>query len=384
MKIGIFHIFLFIFLLCLVLETLFEPLRYLKYTLPFITLTTYFFINNAKLNYRYFSYFKTFLIFYFFLAVYLLIKALILNEFQDRFFANAGFILFPLLFIFFLSPFYRERNIKTYVKIAFAVNVFIFFLLEIGNLQLVFSNLGLLKAAIISSKINTENQLAYGLGLFLFYFLFEKYPKRYIIICAILFVLSFKRITMGAFLVSFLYYFLVTKIFNIRPENNKYRLIIAGLVVNLLFIQLLFSMANGDFNSLIKQFTNLSTNDFFKGRQYLYRIIFDKVGNISWDGIGLGQTDYILRIAFKGYPKPLHSDILKNYLEFGAPMFVLWIILLFYKTSFSNKATAILIYFNVLMLTDNVFIYFDFMVYFYFFILVYISQTFLIEEGKTS
>jgi hypothetical protein len=375
MKVGIFHGFLFLFLAFLLLESLFEPLRYLKYTLPFMAFILYFFIDKAKLDYKYFLYLKTFLIFYLFLIIYLLFKVLFLNEFQGRFLANAGFILLPISFLLFISPFFKREEIKCYVKSAFFVTVFIFILREADNIFLIFSNVGLLKQAFISSTIKTENHLAYASGIFLFYFITERYPKKYIITCAIIFILSFKRIAIGAFIISYLYYFLSEKFFKFKIEKYRQIFTMIGVVANLLFIKLVFLIVNGDIDRTIEKYTGLSANNFLKGRQYLYKIVVNEIGSISWSGVGLGKVDEILFEVFNE-KKPLHSDILNNYFEFGVILFFVWLFLLFYKNSFSNKSFSLLIYFNIMMLTDNVFIYFDFMFYFYFFILIYISQTF--------
>ena len=375
MKVGIFSVFLFLFLVCRALESLYEPLRYLKYVLPLLAFSLYFFIDKAKLNYNYFSYLNSFLIFYLFVILFLFFKMLFFDTFQVRFIPNAGLMLMPLLFIFFLSPFFREKNIKEYIKLAFFFNVFLFLYLVSANIFLIFSDLKLLEEAAISSNISTENALAYTFGLFLFYFITEKYPKGYIITCAIIFVLSFKRIAIAAFIISYIYYFLSTNVFKLNIKKYRHVFILLGVTANLLFIKLVFLIVNGDLEKMIIEYTHLSTNNFVKGRQNFYKIVVEKVGSISWSGIGLGKVDEILTDYF-GKKWNLHSDILNNYFQFGAILFCIWLLLLFYKTSFSHKSLAILIYFNIQMFTDNVFIYFDFMFYFYFFVLIYISQTF--------
>ena len=118
MKIGLFHIFLFLFLTCLLLENIFNPLRYLKYILPFVAFAFYFFIDKAMINSKYFSYFKSFLFFYLLIVIFLAFKVLVLKEFNGRFIANSFFILFPLLFILALTPFFKEDKIKYNRKIG--------------------------------------------------------------------------------------------------------------------------------------------------------------------------------------------------------------------------------------------------------------------------
>ena len=381
MKIGIFSFFLFLFLACKILESLYEPLRYLKYALPFLAFVLYFFVDSAKLDYNYFSYLNTFFIFYLLVVVYLLIKVLSLGEFQERFIPNASFILLPLLFIYSISPFFKEKNIKEYVKVIFFVSIFIFIWLDGENVFLVVTNLGLLKEAVLSSTIITECALAYAMGLFLFYFITEKYPKKYIIASAVMFVLCYKRIAIGGFIIAYLCYYLSTNIFKIWIEKYKMIFVLIGVGANLAFIKLVSLIVNGDLDKIIYQYTGISANHLLMGRKTLYSIPMDHVGGMSWSGIGLGKVDMLLLEAF-GEKHPLHSDILNNYLEFGVILFIIWLVLLFYKTSFSNKAFSLLIYFNIMMFTDNVFIYFDFMFYFYLFILIYIFQT--LPKQKTA
>ena len=388
MKIGVFHVFLFLFSVCLISETLLEPyfslstqpVRYLKYTLPFAAFFIYFFIDKAKVNYKYFSYLGTFLVFYLFLIIYLLASVLINKEFQSRFIPNASFILLPLLLIFLLSPFFKAEQIREYVKFTFFVNVLIFLLREWGTLFFILSNLGGLKQAFLSSEIKTENQIAYTMGLFLFYFIVEKYPKKYIIACAIVFILSFKRIAIGAFLISLIYYLLSERFMKFRAHKFKYTFIVLGVIANLLFIQLVFIVVNGSLDRAIEGYTHFSTNHFLMGRQKIYGSVINEIGYLSWSGLGLGRVDGILYSVFHEN-KPLHSDILKNYFEFGVVLFIAWVVLLFHKTSFSNKSFGTLVYFNIMMFTDNVFIYFDFMFYFYFFILIYLSQAFYRKDA---
>ena len=109
------------------------------------------------------------------------------------------------------------------------------------------------------------------------------------------------------------------------------------------------------------------------GRKTFYSEVFNRAGNISWGGLGLGKIDDIM-FNFFGIPVNLHSEVLKLYFEFGIIIFLLWLFLLFYKNLFSLKAAIILMYLNILLLTDNVFIYFEVMFYFYFFILIFLQR----------
>ncbi len=373
MKIGVVQIFIFLLLTFILLENFYEPLRYLKYILTFILLFLYFFIKKAPIKSVYSSYLLTFFIFYLLIIFYLFIKVLIFDEYSNRFLANTALILFPLISIIMLVPFFKEEDIGGYVRIAFYFAAVVFVFLVSKNLFVIILDFSKFKKAVFSSEIVTENQLAFIFGLFLFYFIVEKKSKMHIILCAIMFVVSFKRIAIVAFAVSFVLYYLSTSVFKFRAEKNKLLITLLALLINFLFIQIVFVIVSGGLDIQIEKYTNLSANQFLMGRQNFYKTVLDVTGNISWGGVGLGSVDQILFEKFK-QPWNLHSDILKNYFQFGVIIFFLWIALLYLKTSFSNKSLSLLIYFNVLMLTDNIFIYFDFMFFFYLFVLIYLSQ----------
>lgn len=372
MKIGILNTILLLFSICLFIATLYEPLRDALYLLPAFAFIPFFAADKSHLKYTYFSYFYTFIIFYGVLIAYLLVRVILIHDLNYRFFPNAVFILSPLLFLFFLIPFFNQRKIRRYVKLAFILTLVIFAVQQFKNFLPVISDFSLLKQAILSSTIETENQLAFSLGLFLFYFLTEKYPKRYIIVCLIIFVLSFKRIALGSFVLSYLL-FILFGMLKTNVQQRRYLFVLLAVVANFIYLEITFLIVDGALDDLVKEYTNFSTNRFLLGRQVYYQVVLDKVGTISWSGLGLGKIDNILFSTFNG-PQNLHSDILKNYLEFGVVLFTLWLIVLYLKGSFSREGLAITIYFNVLMFTDNVFIYFDFMFFFYFFILIYRSK----------
>jgi predicted membrane protein len=85
------------------------------------------------------------------------------------------------------------------------------------------------------------------------------------------------------------------------------------------------------------------------------------------DGIGF-VTKTISDIVGMNYN--FHSDILKNFLEFGPVVFCLWVYFLYKINARNLKTLLYVIYTNVLFITDNVFIYFDVFFLFYFFITI--------------
>ncbi|MEO5602400.1 MAG: hypothetical protein ABIR06_15880 [Cyclobacteriaceae bacterium] len=372
MKINGFFLFLVVFLVTMVLASVFYPLRYIKYMLPLIPLSIYFRTRALSVDKNIFWYYYSFILFYGLTILYLLIQALFLTDLSGRFFPNAVFILSPLLFLAFILPYFNADKTRQYVRAILFINIGIFFYEEGFDFLSVITDLDVLKNGIISSEFPTENNLAYLFGFLVIYFFIEKYPRWYQILAFIFFVLCFKRIVIAAVMISCAAYFTLS-LFHIRVTRYRKLLTILGISVNLLFVKFTHLIVTGKFDAFVFEKTGFSTDRFMMGRKTFYTEAFEKAGTINWMGSGLGQIDDIM-YNFYGIPVNLHSEVLKNYFEFGIVIFVAWLFIVFYKNLFSNKAAVVLLYFNILILTDNVFIYFEIMFYFYFFILIFLHQ----------
>lgn len=378
MKINGFLFYLGCFLGVILLTSLYYPLRYLKYTLPLLPL---FFVANAgkiKIQKGILNYYLTFLVFYVLLIVYLFVQNSIFLEVSPRFLPNAIFILTPLLFVLLLLPYFNPDKIRSYVLIIFYINIGIFLYEESGDLIEVLLNFHLLSNALISSELDTESNLAYVFGFLVLFFFLEKYNKWYLIVSIIFFILCFKRIVIIAVVLCVIIYF-IASLLKINLSRYRVALTLLGLLANLFFIQFAYLITSGKFDQYIFEKTGYNADRFLMGRKTLYTNAFDAGGAFDLSGLGLGKIDDAM-FQFYGVALNLHSEIIKNYFEFGLFFFIAWLILLFYRTMFSTKAVIILIYFNVLILTDNVFIYFEIMFYFYFFILLYLTQKYNTPE----
>lgn len=373
MKINGFSFFLSIFLLTVVLTSIYAPLRYLKYGLPLLPVMLYAMRrNDLKVEKVVLQYYTTFLAFYSIIIAYLLVQNTVFQDVSARFLPNTIFILSPLLFIFFLLPFFNPDKIDHYVKIILIINIGVFLFEEGGDLIAVLANLMAIPEAIRSSELATESNLAYVFGFFVLYFVIEKYNKWYIIIASIFFILCFKRIVIASVVVSLVTYFIISFL-KINVSNHRKKIAILAILVNLLYIQFAHLIASGIFDLWILEKTGFNADRFLMGRKTLYATAFNEFGSFTWWGTGLGKIDDAMQDFF-GVAINLHSEIIKNYFEFGIILFTVWLFILFYKNLFSNKAAIPLLYFNVLILTDNVFIYFEIMFYFYFFILIFLQQ----------
>ena len=372
MKINGFTLFLSIFLATLMAASFYDPLRYIKYLLPLLPLPFYLRKQNAGIDTGIFRYYYTFIFFYTCTIAFLFVQNLLEGDLSERFFPNAIFIVSPLLFITLILPYFKGDKIPQYVYLIFFVNILIFLKEEGPDLFDVLTNLSVLRSAIITSEVPTESNLAYIFGFFVIYFYMEKYPLTFKVLAIILFLLCFKRIVIAAGLVCFASYFLIKSV-GINIPRYRLTFTILAVAINLLFIKFVQLLVSGEFDDFVFEKTGISTDQFMMGRKTFYTEAFDEAGTMNWTGLGMGTIDDIM-FRYYGIPVNLHSEVLKNYFEFGIIIFVIWLFLITYKNLFSTKAAIIFLYFNILILTDNVFIYFEVMFYFYFFILIFLNQ----------
>jgi hypothetical protein len=372
MKVNGFLLFVLLFLGVIVLTSIYSPLRYIRYFLPLIPLV--FYVDSGKLavNKRVSGYFTTFIVFYLGVIFYFLIRDFVIADFAQRFFANAIFLMAPLLYMFFIQPFFKPDQIRSYVLTIFFVNIAVFLYEDLGDLIDVLSDFDIFNQVFITSNILTENHLGYVFGFFVLYFIMQKYSKTYRVIAIIFLILCFKRITLAAVAVCLPTYFLLSFL-GINMANQRKKFAILGILINLAYVTVTFLIVSKVFDEFIFEYTGLSTDRFMMGRQQFYSQAFEHAGTVNWFGVGIGKMDDIM-LFFYGSKMNLHSEILRTYFEFGFFIFIIWLFILFYNNLFSNKAGFFLAYLNILLLTDNVLVYFDIMFYFYFFILIFMYE----------
>ncbi len=376
MRINVFYFILLLFMASIAVASVFEPLRYLKYILPVVPILLFKFTNHKDYDKTLANYYFTLLGFYAIVISYLLLKDVIQLDVSARFIPNVVFIFGPLLFIAFAVPYFRYEQRHRYVMAIFWISIAVFIYEDFFDLLSVVANIAQLQSAILSSRILTESHLGYTFGFLVLYTFVEKYPWKYRLLALLMLVLCFKRIALGATVVTLAISFALA-FSKLNLARNRIFWAFFGLLANVAYIKITQLIVARTFDEAVQKYTGFSTDRFLMGRQQFYTEAFEKVGNINWFGVGVGKIDDIM-IKFygldSGISMRLHSEILKNYFEFGAILFAVWIFLLYYKTIVSNKAALFLIYFNILCLTDNAFIYFDVMFYFYFFILIFFAE----------
>jgi O-antigen ligase len=360
-----FHLSLFIVFLAM---PLIDPLlRYAKYSLPIIALLTLLISKRLEgpiprpiASRTVLAYYYRWTIFYLFLIAYSFCFLAIRGDLFLRFFANSFFIVSPLLVVYFIFHYIDQDRFERYPKLLFWGLFAIFCLWKISSISSL--SLDLLVEALFTSQFPSENPLAFHFGLLLLYFIFSR-NFRYSIGSAMMAVLSFKRIVFPAVILSVLAYYVLnrTKLIN---RKWKYVIIVLVAVLNIIAVYLSYQFAFGKYDALLITLTDTSPNAFFMGRQFIYSNVLSQISGTPWFGIGIGKIDALSYTLFN-LPLNLHSDLLKNYFEFGTLLFVLWICLLYYLNSSSNKTLALAIYMNTIFLTDNAFVYFDVIYVFY-------------------
>ena len=340
-----------------------ETLKYFQYILPIIgLLVTLNQINRtwsisgdlAKLS-------NVVAILIFSNFIVLLVKQDLYFRYFQEGFLFIGAIIFTITLVGSLV-----NDIETLLKYVL-VCLSIIFLIEKGSsLFSVLSSPGDILIGMITSTIETESSLSFYFAVLSIYFVIEKEKIR--ALWSILFmVISFKRIAIVGFFVALTIYFLF-KMFRIKYNRKIFSVILSVFNLGYLWITLL--LVTGNFDQTISNYFGVSSNFLFMGRLDLYNNVFVETGYFDLFGVGIGKISDILKQFVdngtgEGVLVNLHSDILKYYLEFGAILFPIFIYNFIYYLSKNINAFCLLIMLNVILLTDNVSIYFSFMVLFY-------------------
>jgi hypothetical protein len=381
-KLFDFHLILFILFIALPLV---EPLfRYAKYCLPIIAvLSLAISLKFENTNGRPIAlrktleYFHRWTIFYILLISYSFCLLAFTQDLFFRFFANSFFMLSPLLAVYVIFHYFDLTNIERYLKAIFWGLVSIFFLWKISVIPSL--SIEVLIEALFTSQFPSENHLAFHFGLLVIYFFYSR-SLRYLFGSAIMALLCFKRIVFPAIILSLIAYNIFEKM-NFHLHKWRFAVIPLLAIVNLLAVYLSCQFAYGQYDLWLYSLTGRSPNEIFVGRQFIYSNVLTQTAGISWFGIGIGKIDELAFTLFHS-PLNLHSDLLKNYLEFGVFLYVIWICVLYGFNLRSNSLVALVIYMNVLFLTDNTFIYFDVVYLFYLLSGILVYQLYALPPDK--
>ena len=379
---SVFTFMLSIYFLSLLLQTIYYPLRYTKYVLPFIAIIDFIaFRSSRKLHTHILrEYLQPNLAIDFFLIFCSFISCFIAGYFKSdrlyvRFFQESFFILAPLLFILVTYFYYVPSKKEQYAKYAFWSLIFVYLVEEGFNIISIITNPSLLYLAVTQSNLSTESGHAFTIGLFFLYFTFRG-EKLYSILSLFFTILSYKRVVLLSLFITTPLYFLLSKI-NFKIYRYQNLISISSMIINFLLVLIIIQLANGTYDEIITDYTGLSTDALLMGRQQLYAQVLKTLGNYSWFGTGLGSTMVAIVESQKFVASLInvHSDLLKNFLEFGSVLYLIWSFFLYRLNTRTIEMFVITIYLNIIFLTDNVFIYFDVMFIFY------LLQSFFVTES---
>ena len=284
-----------------------------------------------------------------------------------QFVKEFGFISFSLLVPIFVISFSNKENILKASKYLILLYV---------ALTLVFNSHKILALAhlnivelIATSKGLAENNLSFVAGIIGIFFLVNKKWSLFWV-CLLLSVLGSKRIVLASIAFTVMIYFILKNHYAlIKRYRTAFSLI--AVAANLTILVILILLARGYFEKLFMEYLGLPTNFVFMGRTALYNGMLNVIGYPAMVPKGLAHTSTVL---INGeIPVTIltlmHSDILKFALELGVPFFSILIFLIYYFCSNNLKALCYLLFYNTLMVSDNVSIYFEVMCLIYLFIL---------------
>lgn len=211
-----------------------------------------------------------------------------------------------------------------------------------------------------SSSVFEQSTFAFVFGLYSVYFLHTKNFK-YFAISLILSILVLKRISILAiFLIS---------VINFFPKKYLVLLLRPWLMVglNVFSVFIVFLITTAWFDGFSRETFGMNASQLTQGRNVLYQAMHELQHNGLLGllfGNGLGVT-YSLAADTIGHDSKvnIHSDILKIYLESGLVILCIFIYLL-YKSS--RVIFPLVLYINIIFLTDNISTYVLVMFTFYF------------------
>jgi len=316
------------------LGLLFSPLRLLKY-IPILVFLLFLIKNQLIIKKANFDLIMPFII----LISYNLIRISL----------GVPIKLVELVFIFSsISLFLVFNDVKLNLKFLNIICFIIFILIMGLDVGLDFSLQAFLRS---ETSTGETNMLPFFFGLFFLFFLLS---KNYIFafINFIFIILSFRRIVFLGILSCTLLYLL--------PQRLKILFVNRAnlLVFNLLLIVLFFFISTGFFDNIVQEYTGISIGYFTQGRSTYFTMVYPdlmaKIEHVVFVGIGQGN---LIDILYKhlGVRFLFHNDVFKLFVENGLIVFIL-----FFHFLFKNKTInqlILCIFFNLLLITDNVLTY---------------------------
>lgn len=281
------------------------------------------------------------------------------STYYARFFEEALFLAAPLGAAIICASLKRhDGDGPMYALLAILM---IDYMWEIGLSTVVFvsSNLGAFTADLMQSNAPTESIRAFSFGVLAVFFLVRRRINA-AVLSILLTLLAGKRIVLVGLLAA-------APLAIVSPSllTRKRRALVAvvAIALNVATALSLRNLDNWGISERIQEVTLQSADAVLMGRQRLFALVADRLPDSPFLGAGLGRITSILE-SESAWLTNTHSDLLKYYMELGPAIFACWIGC-FYWASRAKGALALVVFMNVLFLSDNVSIYFDVMFPFY-------------------
>lgn len=330
-------------------------LRYVKYLLPFFL--GIFLIQQRKLIVNKLL-LNNIVLYVILLAVNFLV-CIFNRSLSIRFFQESMLIMLPLLSAFLVIA-NKNISLDYIIKKLFWTYTFVFIIYNFKKLLNFVKLISQFPKALIYSNFPTESWIAFPMSIFTLYFFVEK-KYKYFLISSAIFLLAFKRIAIIAIFIAILFYTIYYVLLN---KKFTRKIIYFYFIFNVFLLTILYNFISGNFSKLIDKYTGLSVNWLSQGRFQIYNAALNFFNNKLIFGSSLGSTNIFLSKKYEDV-EFLHSDILKLIIEFGIISFIIWMFYFLSINIISKKATILVLFVNLLLLTDNVFIYFDTLFVFY-------------------
>lgn len=270
---------------------------------------------------------------------------------------EAYFVMAPLITSYVMFPSLRIERIPAYVDWLFfgATGAYI---LECGwAIVGVFSHAEGFWVRLVMSTSAAESSSSFVFGLIALYYLFTGRRTRALWAAGLMMASSKRSAILGSLVCGLLWG--VIRI--TRADVRRYWRLIAFLAVaaNTLVLVVLYNLSVGNLDEIISRHTDMSANWVTMGRETLYAMIFSRF-EISWSGSGLGAITSYLKAVGSEVGNP-HSDVIKYAIEVGPLLSAAWVWALYRLARRKPEAVLLVLYTNIVFITDNVSIYFGYM-----------------------
>ena len=358
--------------------------NYLIYSIPIIAtilIGAYLGLSNRvgykiRFKNKFYEFFKIFFIF----SLVSILLSLIVGSFFKRTIFEFYLISSPLYTIYLISLLDLDKKFLQKQITLIGFGCLLVYLIKLGPeaffimsaFNQIFSN------SFTNSIIDGSYESFFS---FIFSFLALWYFIRKKILLFILFalftILTFKRISLFGLLISTIF-FLIVKILKINVTNNKNKIAFIGLLGNCLYIFLTMLIITGYFDNAIKLTFGKSINFILMGRVELFTHAFELSSSSIWDnihflGLGLGVLSESLKNSYFTHLQNIHSDVVKIFIENGLLLFIFFFYSIYkFSAQNLNYLTFIILY-NVLLVSDNILVYYSTM-YIFSLIILYFSN----------